>query len=156
MHTVMHLSRALLLLQMDLKAHERTNSMWTYVLQPHVLSKFTNPQYQPPATHANARNNVFIHQNLVGSQANSSSNNLAYTVNATTRTPSPPVEFGAPLNRPPPLASVQPPQASAVGPVGAIWPSTRRVRFWERYFCRWDMDAHPRVGTGEVWRDNWV
>lgn len=36
-----------------------------------------------------------------------------------------------------------------------LWPSLRRVSFWERYFNRWDKSLHPKICTGEVWKENW-
>jgi hypothetical protein len=37
----------------------------------------------------------------------------------------------------------------------ALWPSVRKVRLWDRYWCRWDLDMHPRDCTDEKWLDDW-
>ncbi|GMI08615.1 hypothetical protein TrVE_jg11336 [Triparma verrucosa] len=38
-----------------------------------------------------------------------------------------------------------------------LWPSTsiKKMILWERYFCRWDFECHPREGEGVKWRDDW-
>ena len=38
---------------------------------------------------------------------------------------------------------------SSVASKEALWPNPRKVRLWERYFCRWDNDFHPRNVTGK-------
>jgi len=41
--------------------------------------------------------------------------------------------------------------------VKVLWPSTtiKKIRTWERYFCRFDFECHPREGEGGEWTDDW-
>lgn len=34
--------------------------------------------------------------------------------------------------------------------LGPIWPATtpRNIKFWDRYFYRWEPELHPRVTSG--------
>lgn len=39
-----------------------------------------------------------------------------------------------------------------------LWPSTsiKKVKVWDRYFCRFDLDCHPKsVGGVAKWMDDW-
>lgn len=40
---------------------------------------------------------------------------------------------------------------------GPIWPATtsRNIKFWERYFFRWEPEMHPRITSGNEWLDDW-
>ena len=40
---------------------------------------------------------------------------------------------------------------------GPIWPATtsRNIKFWERYFFRWEPEMHPRITSGMEWLDDW-
>lgn len=38
-----------------------------------------------------------------------------------------------------------------------IWPKfhMRNVLFWQRYYCRWDPEAHPNLLSNHPWVDDW-
>lgn len=38
-----------------------------------------------------------------------------------------------------------------------IWPkySMRSLSFWQRYYCRWEPDAHPNLLSRHPWVDDW-
>jgi hypothetical protein len=40
---------------------------------------------------------------------------------------------------------------------GPLWPSCSiaRLAVWDRYFNRWQSEAHPHTGFGEDWHDDW-
>ena len=38
-----------------------------------------------------------------------------------------------------------------------LWPRLmlRSIQIWERFFCRWDVSAHPHHLSGVEWHDDW-
>lgn len=38
-----------------------------------------------------------------------------------------------------------------------IWPkfNLRNMLFWQRYYCRWDPEAHPNLLSRHPWVDDW-
>jgi myotubularin-related protein 1/2 len=38
-----------------------------------------------------------------------------------------------------------------------VWPKyhLRNISFWQRYYCRWDPEAHPNLLSSHPWTDDW-
>jgi hypothetical protein len=133
--------------KVELKASSRTNSLWTHVLQPHILPRFMNSTYLPPQC---ALSHNFVAQPVAGNQSGGGSILVPLPATAAAVNPGTFRTSSPGMNGRPGVGAISADRA------GAIWPSTRRVRFWERYFCRWDVDCHPRATSGESWKDGWV
>jgi hypothetical protein len=126
--------------QVDLKAVTSTNSLWTYLLQPTIITRYLNPHY-------NAASQVGV---PVGITSRADSRSASPAPGGGHHGIASSVSSGS-------LAGGSSSNSAPNGSVSsAIWPSPRRVRLWERYFCRWDLDMHPRVGSGETWKDTFA
>lgn len=140
-------------MQVELKAQSRTNSLWTYILQPHVLPRFVNANYHP--SHISS-------QTPLTTAAVQSANTIRSGSPAFSQQQQQQPSPARPLSTLSNVSMLNSSQQSQQQQqqhrhLMHIWPSARRVRLWERYFCRWDMEAHPRYNScGEVWKDNWV